>query len=211
MRLTPLLASLVFAGVAAAVPVQDEIKVTTRRPVLAVVEQLRQRHGWRISYEDDALAGAEPYVLAFSYPAASSEPTAVLQRLVTAHAALGQGAFRVEESIAALHIVPSAGSVLDTKVTLHTDATSPRDVVEAVCLAVSGASGRRVIAGRVAVIHSRRVPVRGEGEPARAVLTRALAEFDAPLAWDLIYSPELGGYILTAQRLFVVTSGRRSH
>jgi hypothetical protein len=206
-----ILMTLVVLGVAP----QNEIKVTGQRPVLMAIEQLRQRHGWRISYEDDPLAGADAYTLAFVYPPPSpprndADAAAVLGALVAAHKQLGRGSFAVEQSDAAWRVVPLFGSVLDTKVTLHTDATSPRAAVEAICLAVSRASGRRVIAGRAAITRSKRVQkvaVFGEGESARAVLARALGQFDGPLVWDMIHSAELGGYILSVTRLFTVVGG----
>lgn len=205
----PALVGLVFASGAtptiAQAENQNNIQVTARRPVLAAIEQLRQRHGWRITYEDDPLAGDEVYSLAFSYLATSTEPLPALTKLVEAHAALGHGRFRVEKSGFGWHVIPQSGSALDAKISPRAQATSPRDVVETICSALRQESKKRVVTGRVATAPTKPIRVDGNGEQARAVLSHALQQFGVPLAWDLLYFDELEGYIVVVNRIFRVS------
>jgi hypothetical protein len=134
-----------------------------------------------------------------------ADPAALIQEVLDAHAAGDQGGvFRLEQSGEVFHVVPvkvrnSAGewvdhaSILDVAITLPAPAHERRlaDTVDAICDAVSDATGENVWVGSMPtnffMQHFDRLEARDE--IARNVLMRALAGKKRKLTWRLFYGP----------------------
>jgi hypothetical protein len=200
----PILASLIMAGTMSTNELN--IKVTAQRPMLEAVKQLRQRHGWQITYEDDAMSGIDSYSMEFVYSAPNETigPLQILTKLVDTHARLGHGQFKLDRSKSAWHIVPLFGSILDTKISMPDQNMPLKNAVETICAAAQQESGRKIVAGRFTVNPSKSVCIHSEKESARMVLARTISEYGpgAPLNWDLLYNDDLEGYILVVKQFY---------
>jgi hypothetical protein len=186
------------------------------RPVAKATTILSEKYGYSISYEDPR-SPLLPGRLTFVF--ASADITNALSQLVNAQAARdGGGRFRVKQTGDTFHVVPTAfsdangnwirqESVLDIWISLPKQERTEEEMFQAICDAVSSAAHINMSPGMGAFgggIHGEEGPRKyylgADGEPARRVLMRALAQRgDAPqvrLTWHLYYGAREQRYIL---------------
>lgn len=160
--------------------------------------------------------------LAFEYDLAAAsghaaDPAAVVRQLLDAYArGGGAGAFRLEGGGQVVHVIPAAGRngagsvvahdpVLDAPITLPAEERRGLQTLEAICAAVSQATGAQVIVGTVPVsVFARHRDQHGaSGERARDVLLRTLGgvKGGGKLSWQLFYDPGMKTYVLNIHQV----------
>jgi hypothetical protein len=110
--------------------------------------------------------------------------------------------FRLLESDFGFHVVPALARdqsgqvtqvavVLDTRVTIQLTNVPAFDVVNELCLKLSGSGNSRVLIGTIpeGLLRSKRVSITNKNDRARDVLVELLRQLDIPLTWRLLYSP----------------------
>lgn len=151
----------------------------------------------------------------FTYQAsrATGKPVSdadTLQAMLDAHLAAGNaGAFRAVRSGSMIHLIPTsvtneAGLVAPVAPVLDANITLPRlngpaiNAIEALCNAVSKASGVTVVAGTFPVNLFAKISVdlRAENANARETLKALLAQLPGKFSWQLFYDPGLSLYAL---------------
>jgi hypothetical protein len=165
--------------------------------------------------------GAAPRVLvpqggelSFDYDVTSqtglpTDPVTVLQQLLMASTHYGQ--FRLEQDRGIIHVIPTASkgasgklagtkSVLDTLITLPAKERTGIQTLEAVCAAISHATGVRVIVGTVPLnLFMQHKDQQGvAGQQARQVLVQLFEMMgnERKLSWQLFYGPGTKRYVL---------------
>lgn len=141
-----------------------------------------------------------------------ADPMAAVQQLVKEHSASGNaGVFRVEQSGQMIHVIPAAfrnregvitpqQSVLDAVITLPAEERSGVQTLQAICEAISQATGTRVVVGVIPLnlfIHHRDRQG-GVSRKARDMLVNLLENIKkgTNLSWRLLYDPGMGTYAL---------------
>ena len=110
--------------------------------------------------------------------------------------------FRLLESDFGFHVVPAFGRdqsgqvsqvavVLDTRVTMQLTDVPALDVLNELCLKLSGSGNPRIALGTIpeGLLRTRRVSVTITNDRARDVLVEVLRQLAVPLTWRLLYSP----------------------
>jgi hypothetical protein len=144
----------------------------------------------------------------------------VLSQLLQSHAALQRGGhFRLQEEDGVFHVIPTEvrdrnGNwqtlvpVLDSEITIPklTDANGI-EMLNAICDAVSNASGVRVLAGTMPqnILEHHRGDLQANNEVARTVLLRALKLSSSSLSWSMLYDAALKMYFLNVRPIDVLT------
>lgn len=153
--------------------------------------------------------------LVFEYDSGSdsSPPDAnlIMQQLLAAHAVSGHaGTFGIETGTDVIHVFPTAGrdvsgritaqkSVLDEVINLPAQERTGLQTLEALCAAVSKATGQRVVVGTIPDRLFDQYKDRKERKlKARDALVQLLEEArnGARLSWRLLYDPGLKIYAL---------------
>lgn len=117
--------------------------------------------------------------------------------------------FTVTRSDRLFHVVPthfinqsgkpeSLTPLLSTELTVSPKSRTGVDLVGEICRSLSQAAGQSVVIGNVpsSLLANHPTTITASSEPARAVLSRLLQEFDIPLSWQLFYDPGLRLYVL---------------
>lgn len=141
-----------------------------------------------------------------------ADPATVIQQLLDAYAFSGHpGVFRLERDGQRLHIIPAAvknkdgvlvphQSLLDAPITVAAQKRNGLASLNAICAAVSEASGTRVVvAGAPANLFVRYQTESGaKNQRARDFLTNELDRIAGPakLSWKLLYAPDMKAYYL---------------
>ena len=141
-----------------------------------------------------------------------ADPATVIQQLLDAYAFSGHpGIFRLEKDGQRLHIIAagvknkdgvlvSHQSLLDTPITVTAQKRNGVELLNAICAAITQASGTRVVAGGApANLFFRSQTESGAGnQRARDFLTNELDRIGgaAKLTWQLLYAPDMKTYYL---------------
>jgi len=192
----------------------ETVEVEDPRPLGAAIAVLRERFGWRVSYEDPPYKDARDLVdrtaptyrgprraldprggpLEVSF-LPSDPPEVVLRMLIDEHRRRGYpGRFVVRQLDGVMFVLPEQGSVLDTPVTLEDRDWTYWDVVFEVLRQVSQATGVKVDGPGFPRPQFERFKFTANREPARQVLLR-LFDTRAPayqFTWQLLYGPNWG-------------------
>jgi hypothetical protein len=143
-----------------------------------------------------------------------------LRQLLQSHAALQRGGhFRFQEKDGVFHVIPTEvrdrnGNwqtlvpLLDSRITLpNLPDANGAVMLNAICDAVSKASGVRVMVGLmpVNILLQHRGALEANNETARAVLLRALRLCSTSLSWSLLYDAGLKMYFLNIRLIDVAT------
>jgi hypothetical protein len=240
-------AVLLLVGVAASVGIPAAtITVEGSRPVAKVVENLIEKYGYAITYEDPRYAyeedlkdvaaqvrkdfdkyppGQAPKTIvpkggALTVSYSTEDPASILNQVVQTRTANG-ARFHVERTGDYFHIVPTErrdaegrweahNSVLEIPISLVAHDRTEREMIQAICDAVSENSDVRIIlGGKYMVITGfaeegaepkRLYRMGADNEPARKVLLRALESVGKVtgerLTWLMYYDFGLRKYAL---------------
>lgn len=134
----------------------------------------------------------------------------VVANMLQSYAATRNGdMFTVTRSDRLLHVVPTrfvnrSGKpeqltpLLSTELIVSPQSRTGFDLVSEICRSLSLATGQSVVVGNVpsSLLANHPTTITASREPARAVLSRLLQEFDVPLSWQLFYDPGLRLYVL---------------
>jgi hypothetical protein len=133
----------------------------------------------------------------------------VIANMLQSYAAANGNTFIVSRSDRLFHVVPTrfinrSGKpeqltpLLSTELTISPKSRTGVDLVSEICRSLSLATGQTVVVGNVpsSLLANHPTTITASSEPARAVLSRLLQEFDIPLSWQLLYDPGLRLYVL---------------
>lgn len=187
------------------VDVTEKVRRNLNKFELAKAPRVIVPKGAQLSFEyDEALART-------GYQAA------LVQQLIDANFAIGNaGRFRVEQQGAVIHVIPIASknahgqvvpqaSVLDAIISLPKAQRAGLETLEAICVAISQVTRMRVALGSAPLNLFLRY--RNEEGITRRPARDALADFfakvqnEAPLSWQLFYSPTLKIYVLNVHEV----------
>jgi hypothetical protein len=161
------------------------------------------------------------FTFTFDLPAAGGYPGGGLRLSATAAedviasmlqsyaATRNENMFAVTRSDRLFHVVPThfinrSGKpepltpLLSTELTVSPKSRTGVDLVSEICRSLSLATGQTVVVGNVpsSLLANHPTTITASNEPARAVLSRLLQEFDIPLSWQLFYDPGFRLYVL---------------
>jgi len=196
----------------------ERLSVNDPRPLSAAVSLVERRCHCAITYEDplwtsDDVALSGPHWpamipkgglftfdapdLAVTTPAQMAAAMAQVVR-VFEQSGSGRGAFRVTNDTIAVHVVPRAGSILDTPVTIPLATRRLDDVVTVVLAAVERGTGQKLELATFPTnfFFQHRVEIEAKQEGAREVLVRALAASGRALSWSLFFDARMRQYYL---------------
>jgi hypothetical protein len=124
------------------------------------------------------------------------------------------GRFRVERVGAVLHVIPTEtrdshgewikqASILDVTISITPQELSGSEILEAICNAVSKATGLDVRSGArpTNMFLDYRGQLEADNETARSVLTRALQSINNRLTWQIFYAPDSKRYLVHIRRV----------
>jgi len=161
------------------------------------------------------------FTFTFDLPAAGAYPGGglllsdaaakdVIVNMLKSYAATRNGdMFNVTRSGRLFHVVPThfidrsgksepLAPLLSTELIVSPRSRTAGDLVSEICRLLSLATGRSVVVGNVpsSLLANHPTTITASREPARAILSRLLQEFDVPLSWQLFYDPGLHLYVL---------------
>jgi hypothetical protein len=188
------------------------------RPLDQAMMALREYYGWKLDYEDpvysaeDVVDDTDPAwsqshpgskrvtvpkggAFSASYPGATNptvQMTMVVDAIVQQYNAISRSSrfVTVSEGDGRIAVLPEAGSVLDTEITLPKGSRSLVDEVHLIMQAISDNSGQTVTTGYLpspSVWANLTFDDGGETSTARARLLATLAKAQYPLVWRMLY------------------------
>jgi hypothetical protein len=172
-------------------------------------------------YQNASIVVPAGGTLHFSLPSKSSmsDPAAmgsVLAQLLQSHASLQRGGrFRLAQSDDVFHVIPvevrdvhggwqPLKPVLDYAITVPGIANADvLDMLQAICKALNDSSAQHVLVGAVPInlMLQHRGDLQATTEPARSVLSRALATTHSRVSWSLLHDVPLRAYFLNIMPL----------